>query len=213
MQEGRRRDGWSHGQDGGGPPSSWDEVSSDDGAYDPSRRPPSERWDDWGTNRQGDPYDQTFADPRYSFSPPAPTYSYPPPVYAYPYGYPYPYRRPANPALATGGGVLTLVSGALGIVWAVLMLGDTTFFLLFGSGTCIGISMVLSLIAVLGGIAGMMRRMFFLAIIGAICGMLSGGMFGVSFLLALLGLILMAISKDAFGEAVPRPAAPPMYRY
>ncbi len=92
------------------------------------------------------------------------------------------------------------------------MFGDSTFFLLFGSGICAGISLVLSLLAVIGGIAGMMRRMFFLAIVGAICGMLSGGMFGISFLLALLGLIMMAVSKDAFSDAaVPPPA--PMYRY
>ncbi len=212
MQGRQRSDGWSYGQgtDGDGP--SWDEVPADDGGYDPSSRPPSPRWDDWETSRQGNPYDQGYSDPRYSFAPPPPSYAYPPPVYAYPYGYPYPYRRPANPAVATAGGVLTLVSGALGIIWAALMFGDSTFFLLFGSGICAGISLVLSLLAVIGGIAGMMRRMFFLAIMGAICGMLSGGMFGISFLLALLGLIMMAVSKDAFSDGVVPPPAP-MYRY
>jgi len=107
---------------------------------------------------------------------------------------------------------MTLAAGALGIIWVALMFGDSGLFLLFGSGVCAGISLVLSLIAVIGGMAGMMRRMFFLAIIGAICGMLSGGMFGISFLLALLGLILMAVSKDAFNDGVKQPPAP-MYRY
>ena len=72
------------------------------------------------------------------------------------------------------------------------------------------IAIVLCVVAILGGIMAMMKRLFPLAMIGAICGMLNGGFFGLTFFIGLIAVILLAISKDAFE---PNVQAPPVYRY
>jgi hypothetical protein len=178
--------------------SSWDEVPSQDPTYDPTAPQPARYWDDGSGVPQGNPYQQQQDAARYSYQPPPPAYALPPPIYANPYGYPPPYRQPPNPGLPVAGGIMNIMAGCLGIVWATMMFGDPFFFV--GVGVCLIISIVLSVIAILGGIMAMMKRMFVLALIGSICGMLCGGFFGVSFVLALIGLILIIISKDAFIE-------------
>jgi hypothetical protein len=128
-------------------------------------------------------------------------------MYAYPYGGYYP--QPPNPQLPVAGGVLTIISGAIGILWVTLLFSDP-FLGFLGFGTCFAISLVLSIMAIIGGIMALMRRMFPLAIIGAICGMFSFSFFGIGFVLGLIGLILIAVGKDAFN---PMAHPPPAYSY
>jgi hypothetical protein len=94
---------------------------------------------------------------------------------------------------------MSILSGALGIIWAALMIGDPGFWL-FGFGGCLAISVVLSILAIVGGIMAMAKRMFSLALIGAICAMLNGGFFGTTFVIGLIALVLIVIGKDAFVE-------------
>lgn len=209
----RRRDDRSHKQNGQreSRPSGWDEVPSRDPTYDPTAPQPARYWDDGSGVPQGNPYEQYQPDPRYSFAPPQPVYAQPPPpLYANPYGYPPPYARPPNPGLAVAGGVLTLISGSLGIIWIALAFGDDSIFWLIGWGACYVVAIVMCVFAILGGIMAIMKRLFPLALIGAICGMLNGGFFGLTFFIGLIAVILLATSKDAFE---PNVQAPPVYRY
>ncbi|UCC92440.1 MAG: hypothetical protein JSW25_07140 [Thermoplasmata archaeon] len=191
--ERRRHQGWQASQD------RWSEATpSKDPYYDPTAPQSDRYWDDGSGVPQGNPYHQGTTDVRYSYQPPPPAYAqYPPPIYANPYGYPAPYKAPPSPGLPIAGGVMSLISGALGIIWAAIT-WDDAFFFFFGLGTCLIISIILSVVAILGGIMAMARRMFVVALIGAICGMLNGGFFGISFLFALIALVLIVIGKDAF---------------
>lgn len=148
-------------------------------------------------------------DPRYTFGPPPAYYQAPPPPYAAPYGYPYP-PKPANPALAVTGGVLTLVAGVLTLIWVALTATWGDFWFFFPFGTCLIIQVIFGIVAVIGGLAAVMKRFFPLAVLGGVLAMVSGGFFGISFLLGLIGLIFIAISHSAF---VPMRDPVPMYRY
>jgi hypothetical protein len=143
---------------------------------------------------------------RYSFQPPPPAYAqYPPPIYAHPYGYPPPYRRPVNPAIPIVGGVFTIVAGAGGIVWVLSEVGANTFMWELGLGWCAVIGIVLGIIGVLGGILAMMKRLFVVALLGAICATLTFGWFGTSFFIGLVAVILVAVGKDAFDANARQP--------
>jgi hypothetical protein len=145
------------------------------------------------------PYDRSYGDQAYKFAPPQPQYAYPPP-YAYPYPYPYPRPvKPPNPSLPVGGGVLVLISGVLSLVWTFIMMGGAG---LFGLGLadpiCLTISFIFPTIAIIGGIFAIMRRGFPFAITGGIFAMLSIAFFGVALVMGLVGMILIAVSHDAF---------------
>ena len=174
-------------------------MESKDPHYDPQGVSGDGFWEGGGGGPRGDPYAQPHHEPRYSYQPPPPAYAaYPPPVYAHPYGYPMPYRRPTNPALPVAGGILCIVTGVLGLVFYGLMLGDDNAFLFPGLGWCAVIGFVLSVVAILGGVCSMMKRMFPMALMGAVCAMCSFAFAGIGFGLGLLALVLIAISKDAF---------------
>ena len=145
----------------------------------------------------------------YTFAPPP---AYPPPYYPPPpqaYGYPYPYfypPRPPNPAFPLVGGVLCILSGALNLVFATF-----TSSILIEAGICATILVIFSIIAILGGLCAVLKRLFGMAIVGAIFAMLSPLTFGAGFIMGLVALILLAIGKDNFvpmGGVVPMP---PMY--
>jgi len=71
----------------------------------------------------------------------------------------------------------------------VLAVGSSAF--LFGGGVlCGAVLLVLGIIAILGGIFAIQRKNFALALIG--------GIFVVPSILGLIGLILIAVSKDEF---------------
>lgn len=109
------------------------------------------------------------------------------------------------------GGILCIISGVLGLFWLVPAFGVGSG-LGFGGelGVCVVLQIVLSTLAIIGGIFAIMRRMFAMAIIGAICAILAGGiLFAITLTLGLLAIILIAMGKDSF----LRPGNPPRSNY
>jgi len=106
--------------------------------------------------------------------------------------------------LPVAGGALTLVSGVLAIGFGAVVAGGAG---LYGLGfipglsdlllVCGAIFIIFGLIAVLGGVMGVMRKMWGLALVGGIFGLLGVGFF-LGSILGLVGLILTAISKKYF---------------
>jgi hypothetical protein len=210
--ERRRRSEWSMQKPGPGAtgPPNWDEVPSRDPDYDPTAAQPSRYWDDGSGVPQANPYQQVATEGRYSYQPPPPMYAQSlPPMYANPYGYPPPYMKPTSPGLAIAGGALSIIAGVVGILGSIFWFGDALLWEL-GLAFCWVIMLVVSIIAIIGGIMALARRMFPMAIIGAVCAMLSVGFFGLSFFLGLVALILIILGKDTFGPMAPRPDP---YRY
>jgi hypothetical protein len=199
------------------PQRSWDEQSPQEVAYDPSFRPPvnqpdtyqegepetpypAETRDDYYATAQAppqDPYGRAYGSQAYHFAPPPPQYVYPPP-YAYPY--PYPYQQPVvrpNPTLPVAGGILVLVASILSLIWYLIEWSWIWDFF-FDTTTCFAIAITFAVIGLIGGLLAMMRRVLPMAIIGAVFSMISVAFFGVSFVLGLIGLILIAIGYNAF---------------
>ena len=104
----------------------------------------------------------------------------------------------AKPAI---GGILAVFAGILGIIESVVVYGAVTSFPYYtGSAVCCaGLLGLFGLLAVVGGFFATGRSNFLYAIAGAICGILSFG-FGLGSVLAIVGLILIAISKDEFSK-------------
>jgi hypothetical protein len=79
---------------------------------------------------------------------------------------------------------------------------------------CGVIFMIFALIALLGAIMALTGKSWGLALVGGIFGLLCVGPYGLASVFGLIGLILVAISKDEFGEGpqpgmYPPPAAYP----
>jgi hypothetical protein len=96
------------------------------------------------------------------------------------------------------GGIITLVGG-LALIGAMDTLNDLVPVDVEGMdmfedlvNACGAILVVFGLIGVLGGVMGMLRKSFGLAIVGGVFALLGW------FLPALIGLILVAISRDEF---------------
>lgn len=95
------------------------------------------------------------------------------------------------------GGVLILVSGLLEMIAGGVFIGGGSILVDFGGGVlaaCGAIFFVLGVIAILGGIFAIQRKHFGFSILG---GILSLGGF---FILGLIGLILVAVSRDEFQD-------------
>ena len=103
------------------------------------------------------------------------------------------------------GGVLILVGGLITLVGGIALIGavgtldslvpiDVEGMDVFEDlvNACGAIMIILGLVGVLGGVMGMLRKSFGLAIIGGVFALLGW------FLPALIGLILIAISKEEF---------------
>ena len=191
----------------------YDEVEVVDDHYDPSPpHYPQSQWDEGAPlPPTSNPYPPSREEPRYSFRPPPPPAPYPyyPPPYPYAYGYrPDPNR---NKNMAIAGGILCIISGSIGLVfmlWVWEIGGE------FWVGTefwwCVALQGVLSSIAIIGGIFAIRRRMFGLAILGAVCALLSSGfLMGLGTILAILAIVLIAIAKDSFDQ----PGASPQQQY
>jgi hypothetical protein len=103
------------------------------------------------------------------------------------------------------GGLLSIVAGAGGIVWLLSEMGGNALLWEVGLGWCAVIGIVLGLVGVFGGILAMMRRLFAVALIGAICATLTVGWIGTSLIIGLVAVILVAIGKDAFDLNLPQP--------
>jgi hypothetical protein len=111
-----------------------------------------------------------------------------------------PYGPPVKPQSSKPviGGVLILVGGIIGLIsWLwTLAVGAAFMAIPFLGGIiliCGIIGTILSIIALLGGIFAIKRQKYGLAIVGGICSLLVG-----YFIFGLIGLILVAISKDEF---------------
>ncbi len=100
-------------------------------------------------------------------------------------------------AMPTIGGILVLIAGLIEIAGGAISFGGGVFFIDFGGSflaVCGAILIVLGVIALLGGIFAIQRKHFGLAILGAILGL------GGWFIPGLIGLILVALSKDEFAD-------------
>jgi RNA polymerase subunit RPABC4/transcription elongation factor Spt4 len=76
---------------------------------------------------------------------------------------------------------------------------------------CGGLEFVFGTIAAIGGVFAMMRKYFVLALVGGVFALLGFG-FVVGSLLGLIGIILIALSRDEFGQAA-KPAKNSEYHY
>ena len=116
--------------------------------------------------------------------------------------------------MSMAGGVLILVSGILGLLmwvfFTLLVVGGTSAILPipgFPAGmagslatfllVCGLIGLVFSIIAIVGGVMGIRRKMWGLSLVGGIFGLLAIG-YLLGSLLGLIGLILVAVSKKDF---------------
>jgi len=102
----------------------------------------------------------------------------------------------------TAGGALLLIGGIMGLLGGLSLLalpaicGGVAFmpFDLVAMGIAIGlICTVIPAITLIGGIMALKRKMWGLCILGGILGLFSFG-----FIFSLIGLILVAMSKDEF---------------
>ena len=109
------------------------------------------------------------------------------------------------------GGALLVVAAILAIAtWAYVIVAGSAFINSFvpagmGAGfltgiivVCGAIGIILGLIALLGGVMALMRKMWGVAILGAILGLFTIGFWGLSSLLSLVALIVIAVSHKDF---------------
>ena len=127
------------------------------------------------------------------------------------------FRAPApvekkKTALPVIGGALILIAGILGLIaggvmlaidvddldqWGVDVAGVTDV-VEDTLTACGAILVVLSLITALGGVFGIMRKHWGIAVVGGVLGLFVIGPFGLGSVLALVGLILVAVSRKEF---------------
>jgi hypothetical protein len=110
---------------------------------------------------------------------------------------------PAQPAkkksvMPIVGGILIIVGGIIELYWgaAFIWTSNALPFDFFDFGDileiCGAILLILGIVAILGGVLAIMRKKFGIAVLGGILGLLG------AFILPLIGLILVAVSKDEF---------------
>jgi len=119
------------------------------------------------------------------------------------------YAAPMRPQTGKpiAGGVLLLIAGILGLLNIVITFAIAGSMLAFMAvipgaaaiiAVCLGIIALFSIFALVGGIVALRRRMWGLALVGGILGLFSIGPLFISSILSLVGLILIAISKEEF---------------
>ncbi len=120
----------------------------------------------------------------------------PPPPYGYPPGPPV-VERTVMPVI---GGILIIVGAFMGIaIGAMFMVGTAWLMPVDITGlsamffVCGIVYLLISILALFGGVMAVQRKAFGFAIIGGILSMLFGG-----FIFGLIGLILVAISRKEF---------------
>lgn len=114
------------------------------------------------------------------------------------------------------GGALLLIGAISGLAWGGLLIAGGNFFggfdpfgFLSGALMVCGIVfLIFSLIALMGAIMAITGKSWGLAVLGGIFGLLCLGISFTGSLFGLIGLILIAISKDEFGEG-PQPGMYP----
>lgn len=141
---------------------------------------------------------------------PAPGY-YPPPVYGGPvpyYGVPAPvvgyYAPPQKTLTPIAAGILLLIGGVLALINGALIAaaGAEASSIVPGIEemlfACAALEIVFSILTVVGGICAVQRKVWGLALVGSIFGMLSIGPLFLSSIFGLIGLILVAVTKQEF---------------
>jgi hypothetical protein len=120
------------------------------------------------------------------------------------------YGPPAKPQtmMPMIGGILLIVAGLIGIgFWAyVAFLGAAIGGMLpIGGGlfttiilVCGAIEIVFGILALLGGLMAIRRKMWALALVGSILGLFTFGFYGLSSILSFVALIILAISRKEF---------------
>jgi hypothetical protein len=93
-------------------------------------------------------------------------------------------------AMPVVGGVLILIVGIGYLAFGGVAIAGSSFLAFAGGVLCGTVVLVLGIIAILGGIFAIQRKSFAIALIG--------GIFTVPTILGLIGLILIAVSKDEF---------------
>ncbi len=91
------------------------------------------------------------------------------------------------------GGILVLLVGLGYLIGGGIIAAGSSFFIAVGGGfgiLCGAVVLILGIIAILGGIFAIQRKNFAIALIGAI--------FTIPSILGLIGLILIAVSRDEF---------------
>jgi hypothetical protein len=93
-------------------------------------------------------------------------------------------------AMPVVGGVLVMI-GAIGyLALGGVAIAGSSFLEFAGGVLCGAVVLVLGILGILGGIFAIQRKNFAIALIG--------GIFTVPTILGLIGLILIAVSKDEF---------------
>ena len=101
-------------------------------------------------------------------------------------------------ALPKAAGILSIVAGGIGLITGIAFASFSTTIatdVLFGFGLFGVPSIVLGIIAIIGGIFALQRRIWGLALAGSICALLSGWGLGI------LAIIFLAISKGEFDQS------------
>jgi hypothetical protein len=120
-----------------------------------------------------------------------------------------PVKKTAIPVI---GGILILIAGIMGLAMGGILIAiDVDQLADYGVDVagitdtlediltvCGAIMIILGLIAVLGGVFGVMRKHWGLAVLGGVIGLFVLGPFMLGSLLSLIGLIMIAISKKEF---------------
>jgi len=92
--------------------------------------------------------------------------------------------------MPVAGGVLVLIGGILYLGGGGIAMAGSSFIGLAGGVLCGAVVLVLGILGILGGVFAMQRKSFAIALIA--------GIFTVPTILGLIGLILIAVSKDEF---------------
>jgi len=113
-------------------------------------------------------------------------------------------------ALSLVGGILILISGVIGLAMGAILLSINTsqldqYGLSIVSSTlqdilriCGAILIIFGLIALMGGVFGAMRKHFALVIVGGVFGLLCVSPYMIASVLALIGIILVAVGRKDF---------------
>ena len=103
-------------------------------------------------------------------------------------------------AMPVIGGILVIIAGIIELAGGGILIAGGSFFFGLSLGTsgilvaCGAIILILGIIALLGGIFALQRKHFGIAVLGGILGL------GGWFIPGLIGLILIAISRDEFHD-------------
>ena len=101
-----------------------------------------------------------------------------------------PQQKKKESGTPVAGGVLVLIGGLLYLGAGGVAMAGSSFIGLAGGVVCGAVVLVLGIIGILGGIFAIERKNFAIALIG--------GIFTIPTILGLIGMILIAVSREEF---------------